>query len=227
LAYITTQTSSATPSALARAFFSTLGVNLLSPPGKSVFFNDRLGLLFVKATESDLDTIERALQVLNQVPPQVHIKSRFIEVNQSDDNELGFDWYLGQFSLGRQAVGTGGSSPSLTVPVSAANPLGAFPGNTLSSVVPSSATDQLLTSGLRDTAPTLATFTGILTDPNFRIALRALSQRTGVESLGEPEITVISGRQTQMRATTVISVISSVGFEQGATTTTTTGVTAQ
>jgi tetratricopeptide (TPR) repeat protein len=224
LAFITAQTSESTPSALARAFFTTLGVNLLSPPGKSVFFNERLGYLFVKATESDLDTIERALQVLNQVPPQVHIKSRFIEVDQSDNNELGFDWYLGQFNIGNKAVGTGGSSPSLNVPPSAANPLGLFPGNTTASVVPPSANDQLLTQGLRNSAPTLATFTGILTDPNFRVALRALSQRTGVETLGEPEITVISGRQTQMRATSVITVVVGLNFQAAPAATTTAGV---
>ncbi len=169
LAYITAQTSAQTPSQLARLFFSSLGVNLLQPVGKSVFFNDRLGVLFVKATEDDLDTIERALQVLNQVPPQVHIKARFIEVQQSDSKALGFDWYLGQFNMGQQAVGSGGTSPSLTVPTSAANPLGAFPGNTAANLIPGAATDQLLTGGLRESTsvPTLATFTGILTDPEF------------------------------------------------------------
>ena len=51
------------------AFFAALGVNLQTPVGKAVFFNDRLGVLLVKATESDLDTIERAIQVLNDAPP--------------------------------------------------------------------------------------------------------------------------------------------------------------
>lgn len=212
--YITQITLASTVSDAARAFFNALGVNL-STAGKAVFFNDRLGLLFVKATEQDLDTIERAIQVLNQVPPQVHIKARFIEVSQSDDKELGFNWYLGQFNLGGQVTGTGGTSPSQVVPVSTANPLGAFPGNTVSSLVGSAATDQLLTSGLRGAAPTLATFTGILTDPNFRVALRALQQRTGVETLGEPEVTTTSGRQTQMRATSVVTVVIGLGFQQG------------
>jgi hypothetical protein len=36
-----------------------------------------------------------------------------------------------------------------------------------------------------------------------------------VENLGEPEITVLSGRQTQMRATTVRSVIVGVSFQSG------------
>ena len=188
---------------------------MAAPPGKSVVFNDKLGLLFVRATDQDLDTIERVIQALNTVAPQVHIKSRFIEVAQNDSKALGFDWYLGQFNVGSQVVGTGGSSPSLVVPVSAANPLGAFPGNTASSLVPSSANDQLLTSGLANSAPTLATFTGILTDPNFRVAIHALEQRSGTETLGEPEITTTSGRQTQMRATKIINVITGFGFNNG------------
>ncbi|HSY18976.1 MAG TPA: hypothetical protein VK815_11605 [Candidatus Acidoferrales bacterium] len=213
--YITTQTLASTPSAVARAFFTALGVNLDQPAGKSVFFNDKSGLLFVKATEQDLDTIDKAIQTLNQVAPQVHIKARFIEVSQNDSKSIGFDWYLGQFNVGNQVVGTGGSSPSLTVPTSAANPLGAFPGNTLSSIVPASANDQLITSGLRNTGPTLGTLTGILTDPNFRVALHALEQRDGFETLGEPEVTTMSGRQAQMRATSVRSIITDVGFQQG------------
>ncbi|HEX9047815.1 MAG TPA: hypothetical protein VF988_12380 [Verrucomicrobiae bacterium] len=222
LAYITTQTSAATPSQLAAAFFNQLGVNLAQPRGKSVFFNDRLGVLFVKATEDDLDTIERALQVLNQVPPQVHIKARFIEVQQSDSKELGFDWYLGQFNIGKKVVADGGTAPSLTTPSGhpfpgEANALGGF------NVIPPQTTDQLLTSGLRQSAPTLATFTGILTDPNFRVALRALQQRTGVETLGEPEVTTTSGRQTQMRATSVVTVAIGLNFQQGQAATTTTG----
>jgi type II secretory pathway component GspD/PulD (secretin) len=210
-----------------RNFFTTLGVNLQNPPGKSVFFNDRLGLLFVKATEDDLDTIERAIQALDQVAPQVHIKSRFIEVQETHENALGFQWYLGQFNIGQGVVGQGGSSGSLTTPTSAANPLGVFPGSTAASEVAASANDQLVTKGLSNplNAPTIGTITGILTNPNFQVALQALEQRTGVEELAEPEVTTISGRQTQMKATTLISVVTSFSFEQGQSTTTTTGVT--
>ena len=48
-------------------------------------------MLFVRATSQDLDTIEKAIQALNMTPPQVHIKSRFIEVSQDDSKALGFD----------------------------------------------------------------------------------------------------------------------------------------
>lgn len=215
LNYITQITLSQQVSAAARAFFTSLGVNLNQPAGKAVFFNDKSGILLVKATEQDLDTIDKAIQALNQVAPQVHIKARFIEVSQDDSKAIGFDWYLGQFNMGKNVVGTGGSSPSLNVPVNAANPLGAFPGNTVSSLVPSSAGDQLLTGGLRNSAPALGTVTGILTDPNFRVVLRALEQRGGFETLGEPEVVTTSGRQAQMRATSVRTIITGFEFEQG------------
>jgi general secretion pathway protein D len=194
----------------------------LNPP-KSVFFNDRLGLLFVHATMQDLDIIESAIQTLNQVAPQVHIKTRFIQVNQTDSAGLGFDWYLGQFSMGGgSVVGSGGSSPSLTVPVSAANPLGAFPGNTTANLIPGSSTDQLLTGGLNNGGlPAIGTITGILTNPNFRVVLHALEQRQGTEELAAPEVTTTSGRQTEMRATQIITVITSFSFQQGSSATTT------
>jgi Flp pilus assembly secretin CpaC len=62
-----------------------------------------------------------------------------------------------------------------------------------------------------------------LTDPNFRVALQALEQRSGVETLGEPEVTTTSGRQTQMRATSVVTVVIGLNFQQGQSATTTTG----
>ena len=74
----------------------------------------------------------------------------------------------------------------------------------------------MVTGGLRNSGPALATLTGILTDPNFRVVLRALEQRGGFESLGEPEVTTTSGRQTQMRATQIINVVTAGPAAPGA-----------
>jgi hypothetical protein len=68
-------------SAMAKDFFKTLGVDL-GVPGKSVFYNDGLGELFVRGTQQDLDTIENALEVFSHVAPQIHIKARFMEVSK-------------------------------------------------------------------------------------------------------------------------------------------------
>jgi type II secretory pathway component GspD/PulD (secretin) len=138
----------------AKQFFTKLGLNL--DPPKSVFFNDRLGVLFVRATEQDLDTVEQAIQVLNMTPPQIHIKARFIEVPEEIAKGLGTNF------------------------------------------TPTGATNLV----------------GILTDPNFRLALHALEQSKGVESLAEPEVTTLSGRRTQMRATEIITVITNFVFQE-------------
>jgi hypothetical protein len=63
---------------MAKRFFSQLGVNM-DLPGKSVFYNDGMSELFVRATSQDIDTIEEAIQALNRPPPQLHIKARFLE----------------------------------------------------------------------------------------------------------------------------------------------------
>jgi len=215
LRYVTTINPASEVSEAARAFFTTLGVNLQNPPGKSVFFNDRSGLLFVKATSDDLDTIERAIEILDKVAPQVHIKSRFIEVQQNDNKALGFDWYLGQVNAGNSVVAQGGNPGSLNVPTSSANPLGAFPGATAANTIGDTG-QELFSSGLASgSGSATATITGILTNPNFQVVIHALQQRQGFESLAEPEITTTSGRQTQIRATQIITVITGVNYEQG------------
>src|ERR1019366_5017031 len=43
--------------------------------------------------------------------------------------------------------------------------------------------------------------------------LRSLQARSGVEVLGEPEVTTLSGRQTQMRATRAITVVTNLVFQ--------------
>ncbi len=59
---------------MAESLFNKLGVDLTAP-GRSLAYNDKLGLLFVKATPSELDTIERIIQGFNQFNPQIHIKA--------------------------------------------------------------------------------------------------------------------------------------------------------
>lgn len=58
-------------------FFKTAGVDL-SPP-KTLFYNDRLGMLMARATLQDLEIIEQAIQVLNMAPPQLTVECKFIE----------------------------------------------------------------------------------------------------------------------------------------------------
>jgi beta-lactamase regulating signal transducer with metallopeptidase domain len=81
---VTTTNSPAAVSAMVRKFMvDLLSIDLNSPAGKSVFFNDRNGLLLVRSTLSDLDAIEQALTSLNYTPPQINITGRFAEVPEN------------------------------------------------------------------------------------------------------------------------------------------------
>ena len=211
-------------SAAAINYFQALGVNLdpVANPGKAVFFNDRQGMLLVRATMQDLDIIEVAIQVLNTLPPQINIKAKFVEVSQSDTKAFGFDWYLGNVLMNNGTIGgQAGTAPSYNGTPTAANPIGTFPGipanpvtGAAGTTIAPASTDQLLTSGLRNSSTSLFTLTGILTDPQFRMVLHALQQRNGAELLAQPEVTTQSGRQAQMKATDVKTIITGFSFSQ-------------
>ncbi len=184
--------------------------------GKALFFNDRQGMLVVRASMQDLDIIEVAIQVLNIVPPQINIKAKFVEISQNDNKALGFDWYLGNMLMNNGSIGgQAGTAPSFNGQPTAANPIGTFPGNPFAgTAIAPSPTDQLLTSGLRNPATSLFTLTGILTDPQFRLVIKALQQRSGAELLAQPEVTTTSGRQAQMKAAEIKTIVTSFSFDQ-------------
>jgi len=189
---------------------------------KAIAFNERAGVLLVRATLADLDIIEQAIQILNVAPPMVQIEAKFAEINQADSKALGFDWYLGNFLMGNGRLGAqAGSAPAYAGNVSAANPAGQFPY--ASTGIGTASTDGLLTSGLRNQAgiagdqniPALATFSGILTDPQFRTVIRALEQRDGVELLSAPKVTTLSGRQAQVTVADVRTIVTGTQSNSG------------
>jgi beta-lactamase regulating signal transducer with metallopeptidase domain len=162
------RTGSATNSVsqMASIYFSKIGVDL-NVPGKSAFFNDRLGELFVRATSSDLDKIEQSIvEMPHSDEPQIHIKARFLEV-----------------------------------------PKGTLDGLALATNVTNQAVQSNQVAGL----------VGILTDKNFRTLLHNLEARPGVETLAEPEVVTTSGRQTQIRATLVRSMVTNFVFQETST----------
>ena len=191
------------------------GIGGQQTDGKAVFFNDRSGMLFVRATLTDLDIIEEAIAALNEAPPQLTITAKFAEFTQDDSRALGFDWILGNTLLnGGQIAAQGGTAPSMNGQPSAANTTGLFPATGGAPTVnPDPANDQSLSSGLRNFGPNgdlfapVATFTGILTDPQFRTVIRAMEQRGGVDVLAAPTVTTLSGRQATIKANDIQSIV--------------------
>jgi beta-lactamase regulating signal transducer with metallopeptidase domain len=146
------------------------------PPRKAMFFNDRTGVLFVRAELAELTRIEQALyKAVPPPPPQMMIESRFVEITGAAFRELGMDWLGGTTSPGPA------SAPS------PASPPGTFPGNGAAASVPGPGTP-VQSAGLM----------GILNGGQFQVVLRTLEQRQGVNILSSPRVTTLSSRQAAL-----------------------------
>lgn len=186
-----TNVSDGNVSVALQKFFATLSVDL-SPP-KSVFWNDRSGELLVRATAPDLDLIEAAMQLLNRVPMQVNIRARFVEVTVEPGTD-GSALYLGSWPTN--------ANPGNSIPSNAGTFPGSIPGNSPTATFPQSPGSHQL-----DATNDSTKFTGILTDPQFRVVLRAMDQRKNVNVIASPEVTTVSGRQAQVQVADVLSIV--------------------
>ena len=95
----------------------SMGVSF--PPGASATFWPHSGTLIVRNTQDNLDMVDALVDQANiSQPKQVSIESKFVEINQNNLKELGFDWLLGPFSLNGKVFGSGGTAGN-GVPVNA------------------------------------------------------------------------------------------------------------
>jgi type II secretory pathway component GspD/PulD (secretin) len=133
----------------------------------------------------DMDIVEQKLSMLGTA--QINIKCKFVEVPQDDTKASGVGQYMGHVLTNNAAIRRQVGNAPTTL---AAN-----------------STNQLWTSGPPETSTSFCMQTGILTDPQFRRVLKALQQRSGTEVLAQPEVTTMSGRQAQMKAVDVSTVV--------------------
>jgi len=188
----------------AKEFLESQGVPF--PPGASANFLPQSSRLIVRNTADNLELVDALVEQASiAVPRQVEIESKFIEITQNNLKELGFDWLLGQFNIGNHKLfGSGGSSGTS----SAVNPAdfpfsttGQFPvtgGNRSGNLaISANALDALLfpTVGATSVAPGIFGLSGVFTDPQFQVVVRALNQKKGVDLLSAPKVTTKSGQR--------------------------------
>jgi Flp pilus assembly secretin CpaC/tetratricopeptide (TPR) repeat protein len=235
--YLTSKTPTSVANQPVIAYFSAIGINLSATNnnGAFVIFNERTGDILIRATVEQLDIVERVIELLNKIPQEVQVDTKFCSVDQTDSKGLNFGMNLGNFSVGHGSVGIeGGTAPSYQGNPTVNNPSGVFPGpgpvgSNPGQIAPS-ASDTDLTAGLRSIAPgapssatapaTIATITGILTDPQFRMTINAIEQRAGSDLLAAPRVTTESGRQAHVSVNDIISIVSSVSLPTSTTVTT-------
>ncbi len=168
--------------------------------------------LIVRNTQDQLDLIDTIINSsTGGGPTQVEIEAKFVEISQNNIKELSFDWLLGQFNAPANknvffGGGTSGTSPGvnpLDYPFVAPGntPVGQFPltgGNRSgTTAISANAIDALLfgTTGNSLLAPAIGAVSGVFTDPQFQLVIRALNQKKGVDLLSAPRVTTKSGQR--------------------------------
>jgi len=173
------------------------------------------GTLIVRNTQDNMDMVDALVDQANaSQPKQVDIEAKFVEVNQNNLKELGFDWLLGPFSLNGKVFGSGGTVGNGTPLTNSAgtsnfpfndangNPIGQNPvtsGNQSGNfAISASALDALLMPGLGQVAgvaPGIFGLAGVFTNPQFQVVIRALNQKKGIDLLSAPSVTTKSGQR--------------------------------
>lgn len=180
-----------------KALFESMGVQF--PAGSSIAYNERTSMIIVRNTPENLENFETALAAINAVPSQVEIETKFMDISQRDLDEIGFKWFVAPYNSGdyRFTSGPAGSpsSPGATLPSGEAS------GGSLrdSSSIGLNALDSLLGGTGVGAVGQVAAIQGILTQPQFTVIIKALSQKGSTDLLSAPKITTISGAQAQIR----------------------------
>jgi general secretion pathway protein D len=193
----------------AKEFLESQGVPF--PPGASANFMPQSSRLIVRNTEDNLELVDAIVEQASvSGPKQVEIEAKFVEITQNNLKELGFDWLLGQFNIGNHRIFGGGGTSGTGAPVNATDypftppggqPVGQFPitaGNRSGNLaISANAIDSLLfpTTGASALAPGIFGLSGVFTDPQFQLVIRALNQKKGVDLLSAPKITTKSGQR--------------------------------
>ena len=198
----------------AKTMLQSMGVSF--PPSASATFWPHSGTLIVRNTQDNLDMVDALVDQANaSAPKQVSIESKFVEINQNNAKELGFDWLLGPFSLNGKVFGTGGTQGN-GVPLfnstgtsnfpfndpATGQPIGQDPvtsGNRSGNfAISANALDALLVPGLGQVAgvaPGIFGLAGVFTNPQFQVVIRALNQKKGIDLLSAPSVTTKSGQR--------------------------------
>ncbi len=192
------------------------------PPGGFAQYIPTGSRLIVRNTPDAIDSIDSLVDAVGSAQPtQVEIESKFLEITQNNLKELGFNWLLGPLQIGGGTYGAGGTqgfgtntdptSPSAanySFSDSSGTPIGANPvtgglrsgtGLGPNAGISANSIDALLGSVATGVAPAVFGVSGIFTNPQFQVVIRALNQKKGIDLMTAPKVTTKSGRKALVR----------------------------
>ena len=184
----------------------------------TAYFDPGNSRLIVRNTITQLDLIEAIVgDTFNQAPKQIYITTKFVEITQTNTEELGFDWTLGAFNIGGDELfGSGGVVGNSTAGAGAASetrfPIVAPGGGTVGTNPLSRGLRFGSTGIVRDSidglldiqnlasplSPGILGIAGVFSDPQFQVLVRALDQKKGVDLMSAPSVVTRSGQRAKI-----------------------------
>lgn len=179
------------------------------------------GSLLVTNTPGELDKVEQLVQQYNRAPKQVKITTKFVEISQENNDELGFDWIISPFGLSNSVFGSGGTignqggrtGADFISPIDGTSVQGIPSGsnqftqygstNGLRSgdqAINRNSIDAILnnpgrTAQRANVAPGIASLTGLFSDGQVQLIMRGLAQKKGADLMTAPSVTAKSGQK--------------------------------
>ncbi len=180
------------------------------------------GVLLVTNTPSELDKVEQLVQTIgSSKPKQVKITTKFVEISQENNDELGFDWIISGVNLSNTVFASGGTKGNQGGRTGA-DFISPVNGTTINGVPanPTQVAENVLTNGLRsgdqatnrnsidailnnpnrtaqqaNVAPGIMALTGLFSDGQVQMIMRGLAQKKGTDLMTAPSVTAKSGQK--------------------------------
>ncbi len=196
------------------------GVNF--PEGTSAQLTNN-GVLLVTNTPSELDKVEQLVNAIsNRQPKQVKITTKFVEISQENNDELGFDWIVNPFGLSANNMWASGGTQGNQGARTGADFVSPIGGTSVDGIPadPSQLVSNSVTSGLRSgdfatsrnsidailnntnrtaqsgsVAPGIMALTGLFSDGQVQMIMRGLAQKKGTDLMTAPSVTAKSGQK--------------------------------
>lgn len=200
------------------------GAGINFPAGSSANLS-ATGVLLVTNTPTELDKIEQLVDAnKGKVPKQVKITTKFVEISQENNDELGFDWIVSPFGIGGDGFlsggtigsGTGRTNADFLSPVGGSNINGVPTGvgslgqnvtnivtgglRSGDSAINRNSIDAILNNPNRsaqnaNVAPGILTLTGVFGESQVQMIMRGLAQKKGTDLMTAPSVTARSGQK--------------------------------
>ena len=192
------------------------------PANASANFIASNSTLVVRNTPTNMDLIEQIIEaMLETTPKQIKIMTKFVEISQENNEELGFDWIVTPFGLGADLFGGGGTIGSGTprsnsdfvnpVNFTTIDGIPANPGQNVYNIITggnrsgsAAITRDSISSILNNpdrtaqstsVAPGILNLTGLFSQGQVQMIMRGLSQKKGADIMTAPSIMAKSGQK--------------------------------